>query len=375
MIGGILAVTAGIVALLGLTGTRTVPRTWMRTVLAGLPVVAVSGAHFAPGGWTLPIALGMTVSVVLGMVASLIGPAHLPLPDGHWVAQTWRAASVLLVGIVLGSVLIRWGVSLMAPIPLISPRALAVVLALAAVAAAYRGGALRGLVSTGTVILLILFVLTLAAGALAGTPSTLTSPLVDVSHPAGAWALFLIVFVLAAANPALRQIRAEGHSIVPGTIILGVVTLLGLVALLAFNGGYLKLPSFGMATVAGYAGFRSPLPGAVLCTLMALVVLASAVLLYRSVFTTHRSFHGVGDDEPTIGASWWQSGWFSAVVLGILAIVLAVPWVPLEPVLWVAALFVLSGWVAVWWMGRRGSAENESSEGIDPVAAGQGPSA
>lgn len=365
MVGGVIAIVAGLVALVGLTGRRTTPRPWMRTMLAGLPVVAVSGAHFAPGGWTLPIAVGMTLSVVLGMLASMIGPAELQTPTGNWVAQAWRLTSVLLVGIVLGSVVIRWGASIMAPIPLISPRDTALVLAVGAVAAAAGGAALRGLVSTATIILLVFFALLVVVGVVAGKPTTLTDPLLPVDHPAGAWVLFLIGFVLAASSPALRQIRAEGSSVVPGTIALGAVMFVGLVSLLAFNGGYLKLPSFSMGTVAGYLGFRSPIPGAVVCGLMAVVILGAAVLSYRSVLTTHATFRG----EPKPG--WWHSRWFTAVVVGVVAVVLAVNVVPLEPILWATALFVLSGWIVAWWAGR--SPDGDASE-VDPVAVGQGPS-
>lgn len=359
MVAGVLAIITGIVALVGLTGKVTVPRVWMRTVLAGLPVVAVSGAHFAPGGWNLTIAIGMTLSVVLGMLASLIGPAELSAPTGHWVAQGWRLMSVLLVGVVLGTAVIRWGASLMAPFPLLSPSALGVVLAIGAVAAAVGGAGLRGLVTTATVILLVFFVLVTVAGFAVGTPGLLTDPLVPVSHPVGAWLLFLVGFVLAATNPALRQIRAEGSSIIPGTIILGVVMFIGLVALLSFNGGYLQLPSFGMGTVAGYAGFSSPVPGAVLCGLIAVVILAAAILAYRSVFVTVESFQ----------APWFAKRWPLALAVGVLAALLSLYAVPLEPMLWGSALFALSGWIVAWWAGRRPA---DSDAGVDPVAVGQG---
>lgn len=366
MVAGVLAVIAGVVALLGLTGKITVPRAWMRTVLAGLPVVAVSGAAFGTAGWTLTTVVGMTVAVVLGMLASLVGPAELGPPTGNWVAQGWRVTSVLLVGIVLGSVVIRWGASLIAPIPLLSPRDVALVLAVAAVAAAAGGAALRGLTSTGTVILLILFVLVLVAGFAAGTPATLTSPLMPVTQPAATWLFLLVVFVLAASNPALRQVRAEGSSIVPGTIILGVILLLGGVALLAFNGGYLTLPSFGIGTVAGYIGFGSPLLSALVAGLLALVTLASAVLVYRSVFTTQHAFQGSEHADR-----WWRSRWFVALVIGVVAVLTAINVIPLAPMLWAAALFVLSGWVVAWWASRN---PEKDDAGVDPVAVGQGPS-
>lgn len=80
MVGVVLAVTAGIVALMGLTGRITVPRTWMHTVAAGLPVAAISGAFFAAEGWNLALAIGMTLAVVLGMLASMVGPAELSSP-------------------------------------------------------------------------------------------------------------------------------------------------------------------------------------------------------------------------------------------------------------------------------------------------------
>lgn len=73
-----------------------------------------------------------------------------------------------------------------------------------------------------------------------------------MSHPATAWLMLLVGFVLAASNPALRQIRTQGGSIVPGTVILGAITLLALLSLLSFNGGYLKLPSLSLGIVAGY---------------------------------------------------------------------------------------------------------------------------
>ncbi len=361
MVAGVLAIITGIVALVGLTGKVTVPRVWMRTVLAGLPVVAVSGAHFAPGGWNLTIAIGMTLSVVLGMLASLIGPAELSAPTGHWVAQGWRLLSVLVVGVVLGTAVIRWGTSLIAPFPLLSPSALGVILAIGAVAAAVGGAGLRGLVTTATVILLVFFVLVTVVGFVLGTPGLLTDPLVPVAHPAGAGVLFLVGFVLAATNPALRQIRAEGSSIVPGTIILGAVMLIGLVALLSFNGGYLQLPSFGMGTVAGYAGFSSPLPGAVLGGLMAIVILAAAVLAYRSVFVAVESFH----------ADWFARRWPLAVAVGVLAALLSLYAVPLEAMLWGSALFALSGWIVAWWASRN---PEKVDSGVDPVAVGQGPS-
>ncbi len=362
----VFAIIAGLVALLGLTGKITVPRPWMRTMLAGLPVVAIAGATFGPNGWTLTTVIAMTVAVLAGMLASLIGPAELASPAGHWVAQAWRLTSVLLVGIVLGSAVIRWGSSIVAPMPLISPRDLALVLVVAAVAAAARGGSLRGLVSTGTVILLVLFVLVLLAGFGAGTPGTVAAPLMSVTQPTSTWLFLLVVFVLAASNPALRQIRAEGQSIVPGTIILAVVMLLGLAALLSFSGGYVTLPSFGFGTVAGYIGFASPALSALVGGLVVIVVLAAAVLAYRGVFTTHYSFRG--GTAPV--DHWWRSRWFVAVVIGVIALVTALYPIPQEPILWLAALFAVSGWVVAWWAGRQ--PDDADAEGIDPVAVGQG---
>lgn len=364
MIAGLVAVIAGIVALLGLTGRISVPRAWMRTVMAGLPVVVISGAHFAPGGWTLSIVLGMTASVVLGMLASMIGPAELPVPGGHRVAEIWRYLAIIAVGVVLGSMILRWGAGLIAPIPLLSPQAVAVVLAIAAVTAAAGGASLRGLITTGTIIMIVLFVLVLVAGVVGGAPATLTAPLVAVSHPAGAWLLFLIGFLLAASNPALREIRAEGHSIIPGTIILGVMQLLGLVAILSFNGGYLQLPSFSMGIVAGYIGFASPLPGSVICALIAIVVLASGVLLYRSAL---RGTAGLVSGRE-IPAGWWSATWFRAVVVGIVAVVLTLSAVPLEPILWVTALVALSGWIAELWSSRRQAKAPAVADDVDEPA-------
>lgn len=373
MAAGLVAVAAGIVALLGLTGQITTPRTWMRTVMAGLPVVAVSGVYFAAEGWNLAIALGMTLSVILGMLASMIGPAELPVPSGHRVSQVWRFLAVSVVGVVLGSMVIRWGAGLLAPIPLLSPQDVALVITVAAVIAAAGGSALRGIVSTGTIILLVLLVLVLVAGVVGGAPSTLTEPLVPVSHAATAWLLLVVGFVLAASNPALRQIRAEGGSVVPGTIILGVITVAALLALLSFNGGYLKLPSFSMGIVAGYLGFSSPVPGAVVCTLIALVVIASGIVQFRSVF------HAVGEfvDSPAVPAGWWSATWFRGVLVGIVAVLLAMRFIPLEPILWVTALVAVSGWI-VGLRSERGSAStgdsSDTPQEIDPMAVGQGPS-
>lgn len=365
MIAGLVAVIAGIVALLGLTGRTTVPRAWMRTVMAGLPVVVISGAHFAPGGWNLAIVLGMTASVVLGMLASMIGPAELPVPGGHRVAEIWRFLAIIAVGIVLGSMIVRWGSGLIAPIPLLNPQVVAVVLAIAAVCAAVGGASLRGLITTGTIVMLVLFVLVIVAGVVGGAPSTLTAPLVPVSHPPAAWLLFLIPFLLAASNPALREIRAEGHSIVPGTIILGVVQLLGLVAVLSFNGGYLQLPSFSMGIVAGYIGFASPLPGSVVCALIAIVVLASGVLVYRSAL---RGTAGLVSGAQ-IPAGWWTGTWFRSLVVGVVAAVLALTAVPLEPILWVTALVALSGWLVELWSARRADKSEDPQPTPDPVGS------
>lgn len=345
MVAGLIAVIAGIVALLGVTGRLTVPRVWMRTVMAGLPVVAVSGAFAASEGWNLPIVVGMTLAVVLGMLASLLGPAELPVPGGARVAEVWRYLALIVVGVVLGSLVLRWGAGLIAPIPLLSPQAVAMVLVVGALVAAAGGASLRGLVSTGTVIMLILFVLVLIAGVAGGAPATLTAPLVPVSQPAGAWLMFLLIFVIAASNPAVREIRADGNSIVAGTVILGVIQLLGLVAILSFNGGTLPLPSFSLGIVAGYVGFGSPLPGAVVCTLLALVVLASAVVVYR---TALRSAAGLASS-----GSWWSGVWARTVLVGILALAVASNAISVVQVLWITALVALSGWVVEMWAARR----------------------
>ena len=380
MVGVVLAVTAGIVALMGLTGRITVPRTWMHTVAAGLPVAAISGAFFAAEGWNLALAIGMTLAVVLGMLASMVGPAELSSPTGHWVAQAWRLLSLLVVAVVLGSVVIRWGVTIIAPIPLLNPNGVALVLAVAAVAAAAGAAALRGLVSTGVVVMLVLFVLVLVVGVVAGTPSTLTAPLLAVSHAPSAWLLLLVPFILAATNPALRQIRATGASIVPGTIVLGVVMLLGLVALLAFNGGYITLPSFGFGTVAGYAGLRSPVPGSIIGALVALVVLAAAVVSYRSAFEAIREFRSA---DAAGSGSWWTGRWATALAVGIVAVLFAVNYLSLDALLVCATLFAVSGWVVAWWSGRRpdpdagsGAVEDDAADTpeIDPVGVGQRPS-
>ena len=121
----------------------------------------------------------------------------------------------------------------------------------------------------------------------------------SVSHGAAEWLWLLLGFVVAATNPALRQVRADGGSIIGGTIVVAVVMLLGLVALLSFNGGYLTLPSFSLAIIAGYVGFGTPLPATVLAVLFVLRV------------------------------------------------------VPLEPVLWAVALIAASSWITGWWSARR----------------------
>ncbi len=98
-----LAVTAGIIALLGLVGKPTSPRHWQRTVMAALPAMAVVGAPFAAGGWNLPIVLGMTVAVVLGMRASQIGPSEFGSVPGQYTGQVWRAFAGVIVAVAPGS--------------------------------------------------------------------------------------------------------------------------------------------------------------------------------------------------------------------------------------------------------------------------------
>ncbi len=366
MIGGLLAIVAGIVALVGLTGRMTTPRTWMQTLLAALPVLAVSGIFTAAHGWNLVAVIVMALAVVLGMLGSLIGPAVLSVGDGHQVARTWQLLSWIVTGVVLAAGVIRWGASLAAPIPLLNPSFLAVVLTVAAVAAAAGAGAFRGIVSTATVIMLILFVLLVVVGVVGGRPGTLTQPLVDVGQSTGMWLQFLVVIVVGAANPALRRIRADGGSIVPGTVIMGLISLISLVLLLSFNGGYLRLPSFGFGTVAGYAG-KSAVPGAILCPLLILVVLGAAVVTLRGVLDS------IGEFAPVPGSRWWSSRWAVAAAVGLVTAVLSAYWLPLERALALAAVFVVSGWIVAWRSSGDDDAEG-TAERIDPVAAGRGPS-
>ena len=373
MISALIAVAIGVVALVGLTGKQTVPRTWMRTFMAGLPVVAVSGTFFAAGGWTLTTALAMTVSVVLGMLASLIGPASLTLPRDHWVAAGWQMLCAAAVAVVLGSGVVRWGASAVAPLELLSPEAVAVVIAVAAVAAAIGGAAQRGIVSTGTVIALVLFLVLVAIGGIAGAPATLADPLVPAAQSTGAWLSCLVTFVLAASNPALREIRSEGGSIVAGTIVTGVLMLVGLVALLSFNGGSMSLPSFSLAIVAGYVGFGSLLPGAVLCVVLSLVVVASAVVQYRSVYSALQAYA----DTPAGPPGFWRHPVFSALLIGVIAVALSVLVVPLQAMLVAAAVLAVTGWIVAWWTSRTKDSQvhgEAAVAGVDPAPVGQGTS-
>ncbi|MCB9413174.1 MAG: hypothetical protein H6525_10080 [Actinobacteria bacterium] len=343
------AVTAGIIALLGLVGKSTVPRNWQRTVMAALPAMAVVGAPFAAGGWNLPVMLGMTAAVVLGMLASQIGPGEFDTVSGDRPGQVWRAFAAVIVAVALGSFVVRWVVSLYVPIPILSPTAVGAVIVVAAVTAAAGGMALRGLLGTATVIVLIFAVLLIVVGAVAGAPSTLTDPLMPVSHSAAQWLWLLLGFVLAAANPALRQVRADGGSILPGTIVVAAVMLGGSVALLAFNGGYLTLPSFSLAIVAGYVGFGTPVPAAVLAVVFTIVAVGSAVGQYVSAMRSLQSMTA-GDSA---GRGWWRERWALSLAVGVVAVIFVLRIVPLEPLLWAVALIAASSWITGWWSTRR----------------------
>lgn len=331
----------GIVALVGLTGKSSAPRPWARTVMASLPIVAVSGAASASGGWNLPIVLGMVLSVVLGMLASLVGPASLAAPFGNSLAPAWRILTVVVVAFVLACAVVGWATSIAAPLAGLSQNQLALVTTIAAVAAAAGGGARRGLASMGAVIVLALCALTVLGGVVGGAPSLIANPLIAVQH--GPWeiALLLIPVVLGATNPALRQVRADGGSIITGTVITAVVMLLGLLALLAFNGGYLQLPSFGLSVVAGYVLFAPAPAGAVLALPIILAGVVSASALFRSALGSLPFLA----DESVKPTPWWRARWFAALLIGLAASAVAVTEPSVEAMTATAAILAVTGWV------------------------------
>lgn len=260
----IVATVIGVLTTYSLIGRSTTGRGVAPAYLLGFGVLSIAGAGF--DAITLPWAVGIAVSVGLGLLLAPLLPAR---------SGPFAAAVSMTAGLVMAAGIVRWLVPIAADLSNLDARMLAlVVIAAAAVWAVGRTGTWA---RTAAWLSIVVAVLLFVAGIVAGAPGTLTAPLVspEINPAASAgWLVLVVLFTLQHPSPPRS---------LPGIGLVVLSLLLGLVGLMSLLGGWLTFPSTGLITVAGYASIATGLPGAVLGVIALVVAVVATGLTMRVV--------------------------------------------------------------------------------------------
>lgn len=329
MIGAlVLAAILGVLATYGLTGRGGQESGIANGFVAALPVVAVAGAGLA--GITLPWAVGMAIAVALAVV---LAPRVLASPRGPFAA-----AVLMTAGIVMAAAMLRWLVPIIADLTGLNARVLA--LACLAAATTVAAGNRATLVRTTFILGIIVTVLLLVGGVVAGAPATLTAPLVEVEQkplPGVLWLIMVVIFGALHPKPAKSP---------AGGLIAALAMLVGLVGLLSVLAGFLAYPSNGLFAVAGYASSGGAVAGVVLAIIPLIVTVVATGAVMRASLAPWEGFTAPGK----LASPAWQ--------MVILAVLVALFTIALPPT-WVMVTAVALAGIGAMIFDRRGGTKSE----------------